>query len=210
MELSDASRAETGEPEHEGPLDAAHDEAVELESKGGFYFPAFDGLRAIAAVAVAITHSAFISGFNLRNNTWGPFTARLDIGVAIFFVISGFLLYRPFVLSRFQAESAPATLPYFQRRFLRIFPAFWVVFTVVLLVPSFHGLTFHRPSFGGLIAHYTLTHIYFHAHVIGPVQQSWTLATELSFYIFLPIWALLMRHLGRRHHWPLVTELAGL
>jgi len=196
--------------EHASTHESDHDEEVELESKGGFYFPAFDGLRAIAAIMVALTHSAFISGFNLRNDTWGPYTARLDIGVAIFFVISGFLLYRPFVLSRFRAGSTPAALPYFQRRFLRIFPAFWVVFTVVLLVPAFHGLTYHRPSFGGLIAHYTLTHIYFHAHVIGPVQQSWTLATEVSFYVFLPIWALFMRHTGRGRYQPLVTELFGL
>src|SRR5918911_1023029 len=95
------------------------------ERARGLTFPAFDGLRALAAGAVALTHSAFISGFNIRNNAWGPYFARLDIGVAVFFVISGFLLYRPFVLARFAVSDSPATLPYFQRRFLRIFPAFW-------------------------------------------------------------------------------------
>ncbi|MDQ1519748.1 MAG: hypothetical protein QOI55_821, partial [Actinomycetota bacterium] len=117
-------------------------ETTTHEQTRGFHFPAFDGLRAIAAVAVALTHSAFISGFNFRNNTWGPYTARLDIGVAVFFVISGFLLYRPFVLARLRAGTPPAAVPYFQRRFLRIYPAFWLVFTVVLLVPAFHGLSF--------------------------------------------------------------------
>jgi peptidoglycan/LPS O-acetylase OafA/YrhL len=175
----------------------------------GFKFPAFDGLRAIAALSVAITHSAFISGFNLRNDTWGPYTARADVGVAVFFVISGFLLYRPFVLARFRQADAPATLPYFQRRFLRIFPAFWLVFTLVLFVPALHGLTFEMPSFGGLVAHYTLTHIYFQQHVLGPVQQSWTLATELSFYVFLPVWAFAMRRLGNGRR-QVATELAGL
>src|SRR5689334_6379871 len=137
-----------------------------------FHFPAFDGLRAIAALAVAMTHAAFASGFNIRNNGLGPFLARLDIGVAIFFVISGFLLYRPFVLARLRTVPSPEPVAYFQRRFLRIFPGFWFVLTVVLLVPAFHGQDWRTPSFGGLIAHYTLTHIYFHDHVLGPVQQS--------------------------------------
>jgi peptidoglycan/LPS O-acetylase OafA/YrhL len=180
------------------------------EQTRGFHFPAMDGLRAIAALAVAFTHSAFISGFNIRNNAWGPYLARLDIGVAVFFVISGFLLYRPFVLARFRQTNGPNALPYLRRRFLRIFPAFWLVLTVVLLVDRFHGLSWNRPSFGGLVAHYTLTHIYFHNHVLGPVQQSWTLATELAFYLMLPVYAALMRRLGRRLPMQLWTELAGL
>ena len=167
------------------------------EQARGFHFDGFDGLRAIAAVAVALTHSAFISGFNVRNDTWGPYSARLDVGVAIFFVISGFLLYRPFVLARYRATPGPATLPFFRRRFLRIFPAFWLVFTVVLLVPAFHGLNWNRPSASGLLYHYTLTHIYFRDHVLGPVQQSWTLATEIAFYAFLPLYALFIRRVAR-------------
>jgi peptidoglycan/LPS O-acetylase OafA/YrhL len=180
------------------------------EPARGFHFEGFDCLRAIAALAVALTHSAFISGFNIRNNTWGPYTARADVGVAVFFVISGFLLYRPFVLARFRQSSGPATLPYFRRRFLRIFPAFWLVFTVVLLVPQFHGLTWQRPSTSGLIYHYTLTHIYFRDHVLGPVQQSWTLATEIAFYAFLPLYAVFMRRVLRRSSHLLRSELAGV
>lgn len=176
----------------------------------GVHFPGFDGLRAIAAISVAITHSAFISGFNIRSDTWGPYTARMDIGVSVFFVISGFLLYRPFVLARFTGAAAPAVGNYFRRRFLRIFPAFWLVFTAVLLVPWLHGLEFDIPSAGGLVAHYTLTHIYFEAHVLGPVQQSWTLATEIAFYVFLPVYALALRRTGNGAGRTLLTELAGV
>jgi peptidoglycan/LPS O-acetylase OafA/YrhL len=191
-------------------MELSQQQAPALDTTRGVKFPAFDGLRAMAAATVAITHAAFISGYNIRNNSIGPFTARLDIGVAIFFVISGFLLYRPFVLARFQTKAQPQTLPYFRRRFLRIFPGFWLVFTVVLLVPSLRGITFVRPSFGGLIAHYTLTNIYFHNHVLGPVQQSWTLATELSFYVFLPIYAFVIRRFGRTPQSRLLWELGGL
>ena len=44
------------------------------------HFHGFDGLRAIAALSVAVTHAAFLSGFKPRSRAWGPYTARLDIG----------------------------------------------------------------------------------------------------------------------------------
>ena len=50
------------------------------------------------------------------------FAARLDVGVAIFFLISGFLLYRPFVFARLGGEERPSTGAYAWRRFLRIVP----------------------------------------------------------------------------------------
>ncbi len=66
-------------------------------------FPCLDGVRALAAILVLINHSsAFASGFD---SGWSPEPVRIvtglfgRIGVATFFVISGFLLYRPFVLA---------------------------------------------------------------------------------------------------------------
>ncbi|MGL5851906.1 MAG: acyltransferase family protein, partial [Phycicoccus sp.] len=53
-----------------------------------------EGLRALAAVAVLLTHAGFLSGATGRQVLPG-FLARMDIGVAIFFVLSGFLLYLP-------------------------------------------------------------------------------------------------------------------
>lgn len=165
------------------PPDADHPGVAEV-------FGGFDGMRAIAAIAVAITHAAFISGFNVRSDFWGPYTARLDVGVAVFFLISGFLLYRPFVMARFTPRRRPGTAAYLWRRALRIYPAFWVTFTfVTFLLPRPDDTI---PSAGGLVAHYTLTHVYFREHVLGPVQQSWTLATEVSFYLFLPVYAWLL------------------
>ena len=75
-------------------------------------FPLFDSLRAIAALAVFGTHAYFA----LRNNAPSdlrPYAARLDVGVYIFFVISGFLLYRPFVRARLRggARRRPAPTP---------------------------------------------------------------------------------------------------
>ena len=81
-------------------------------------FPCFDGLRAIAAIAVVFHHAAFTTAFELRGVrvpgtqhvvAIGHYFARMDAGVQVFFLISGFLLYRPFVNARFAGAPRPAT-----------------------------------------------------------------------------------------------------
>lgn len=62
-------------------------------------FPLFDALRALAAVSILLVHTAiFTNGF--ANHWYGPFVAHLDLGVPFFFLLSAFLLYRPFVAAR--------------------------------------------------------------------------------------------------------------
>jgi len=90
-------------------------------------FPAFDGLRAIAALTVVAVHTSFIAGLTPRNPAVGRYTGRLEIGVAVFFLISGFLLYRPFVVAHLSAAPKPRTGAFWLRRILRIVPAFWLV-----------------------------------------------------------------------------------
>src|SRR2546421_327911 len=56
-------------------------------------FPLVDALRAIAALAVLGTHAAFFGGAYEGHTALGPYAQRLDVGVTVFFLISGFLLY---------------------------------------------------------------------------------------------------------------------
>jgi peptidoglycan/LPS O-acetylase OafA/YrhL len=87
-------------------------------------FPAFDGLRAIAAITVVVVHVSFVSGLTPRNpHAVGMYTARLEIGVSVFFLISGFLLYRPFVVAHLARAPRPRTGAFWLRRLLRIVPA---------------------------------------------------------------------------------------
>jgi len=169
-------------------------------------FPCFDGFRAIAALSVLVTHVGFTSGLNGRSS-FGAYTARMDIGIAVFFLISGFLLYRPFVAARFADRPGPRVMPYFWRRALRIFPAYWIALTVVVFVLG------HGPrDVKSLALWYGLVHIYSYEHVIGPIVQSWTLGTEISFYLFLPAYAWFMSRVvgGTSERRRVRTELAGL
>jgi len=145
------------------------------------HFPCFDGLRAIAASTIVLTHVAFVTRLN-RMNPLGPYFARMDIGVSVFFLISGFLLYRPFVLAHLQGRPQPATRAYFRRRFLRIFPAYWLVLVFVFVV--FRTSTLHGP--GDAVIYFGLLQIYSRSHITHGLTQAWSLCTELTFYLFLP------------------------
>jgi peptidoglycan/LPS O-acetylase OafA/YrhL len=153
-------------------------------------FPLFDSLRGLAALAIVLTHVGLGSGANY-NAAYGALLARLDIGVTLFFVLSGFLLYRPFVAARLEDRPAPRLRDYARRRVLRIVPAYWLALTVLAIWP---GLTFTGPRW----VYYGFLQNYNFLWVLGGIGQAWSLAVEASFYVLLPFYALALGALTRR------------
>lgn len=150
-----------------------------------------DGMRALAAYGVLATHAGFNTGRSLDNSPFAPFLARLDFGVTVFFLLSGFLLYRPFALAALADRPAPGLGGFYLRRALRILPAYWVAVLVTLTVLS------TRPASLGDFASYLGLIQTYNSHNVDPsLTQMWTLAVELSFYAVLPLLAALGR--GRR------------
>lgn len=95
-------------------------------------FPAVDGLRAIAALAVVVSQVGLHAHAPLAG-----VVSRLDVGWAVFCALSGFLLYRPHVLAWFSGTLPPLTLPYLRNRALRIIPALLVAVVLsIVLVPD--------------------------------------------------------------------------
>jgi peptidoglycan/LPS O-acetylase OafA/YrhL len=170
------------------------------------HFPCFDGLRAMAAVFVLLLHTAWVSGFTERSS-WGTYTSRLEIGVSVFFLISGFLLYRPFALSHLSERKPPNVTHFWQRRFLRIVPAYWLALTVLTFV---FGITTVGPGWQGFLIHYFFLQIYFPTTVATGITQAWSLCTEVTFYLFLPLYAALIALRRRARHRQLLWELGGL
>src|SRR5947209_19307560 len=109
---------------------AEHVEPVVAPPPGNPRFPLVDGMRAIAALLVLVVHTSFLSGADF--GAWyGKYASRFDVGVPIFFAISGFLLYRPFVAAHLEGKAGPRVGDYAWRRFLRIVPAYWFALTVL-------------------------------------------------------------------------------
>ena len=154
--------------------------------------PPIDGLRALAAIAVLLTHAAIFSGLVAAGGDAARYAQRLEVGVAVFFVISGFVLYRPFLLARLDGRELPRVGRYAGRRALRIVPAYWLALTVAAIALSLPGVL----SLSGVVTYYGFGQIYSTDTFPGGLVQAWTLCVEVTFYAFLPLFAWAMRRGG--------------
>lgn len=144
-------------------------------------FPQLDSVRAVAAIMVVATHAAFWAGVYPRG-TWGAATQRLEVGVAIFFVLSGFLLARPYLLAARYGSQVDPVWAYSLKRVGRIMPVYLVtVIAAFLLVSRNDGL-----GFGRLLLNLTLTDYFVHDQLPYGLTQMWSLSVEVSFYVCLP------------------------
>jgi peptidoglycan/LPS O-acetylase OafA/YrhL len=127
---------------------------------------------------------------------------RLDGAIAIFFFLSGFLLYRPMIAHRGGGATSPTVGAYAWRRFLRVYPVYWVVLTALAIVPGLVGVfsdkwyTFYSLGFYLNYAEASKACIGDSGFHCG-LPQSWTLTVEMTFYIMLPFYALLTERIAR-------------
>lgn len=168
-------------------------------------YPALDGLRAAAVVAVVLTHSGYWTG-RYERGFGAAFLARMDSGVAVFFVISGFLLFRPWLRSAVTPSRAPQSLrTYAWRRVLRILPAYWLAVALCLLL-----LPQNRSAgVGDWLRHVLLLQIYQYGWFREGLTQTWSLCTEVAFYAVLPLLGLATTAWLRRRRWSPRAALAA-
>jgi peptidoglycan/LPS O-acetylase OafA/YrhL len=152
------------------------------------HIDSLDGLRAIAALVVLTFHVAYSTADLLTGSGGWRVVAHGDVGVPIFFALSGLLLYRPWARRTLARGPAPKVRTYLWRRALRILPAYWAVVVVALL--AFNGSRAGSPTVW--LEWLTMTQIYdLHPwwQGTGPhgLGQMWSLSTEVAFYAVLPI-----------------------
>ena len=179
-----------------GPVAGEHSEDAVSPPPGNPRFSAVDGVRCIAATCVLVFHLAQSS--NVGQGQTGP-AALFAAGVGVFFVVSAFLLYRPFVAARMLNAPPIHYLPFAWRRVLRIVPLFWFVLTFVYLTAPWSSLTERSDFFTGAPwwQYYLFGQIYTSASSLGAIGQAWTLDVEFSFYLLLPVWAGIFSLLSR-------------
>ena len=132
-------------------------------------------------------------------------------GVAAFFVLSGYLLSRPFWLALDNNDRMPSLRTYTIRRAARILPGFWLALTVTFLL-SFTVLRF---PFDGILVLRYLSGLFlvsgFHWLTWFPVEFNgplWSLGAEIISYAALPICLALLFKLPFRGWWSRIVWLA--
>lgn len=168
------------------------------------FLPAVEGMRACAAIGVVITHVAFQTGHSsgFSGRLWG----RFDMAVAVFFALSGFLLWRGHAAAARGLRPAPAPGHYLRSRAVRIMPAYLVSVVVILALLPDAGTA----SLTVWLANLTMTQIYVPLTLTPGLTQMWSLAVEVSFYIALPLLALGARWLPVRARVPAIAAVSLL
>lgn len=164
--------------------------------------PSLDSVRALAALAILVFHVLTVGLASHDLGVFGPVVNRLDIGVPVFFVLSGFLIYAPFVVS---AGRRPRISTYAMRRFLRIVPAYWVALAFA------SGPTHPWTIFDAGQLRYTFFgQAYSEDTIFLGIGAAWSLCTEVAFYAMVPVLAWVLFAAGVRLARTEVCVLLGL
>ncbi|MBO0678451.1 acyltransferase [Mycolicibacterium sp. S2-37] len=158
-------------------------------------------MRACAAIGVVVTHVAFQTGHT--EGVDGRFFGRFDLAVAVFFALSGFLLWRGHAAAARGLRRVPPTGHYLRSRLVRILPGYLVAVVVIMsLLPD------RVPDPTVWLANLTLTQIYVPLTLTAGLTQMWSLSVEVSFYLALPVLALLVRRVPVAARMPVIAIAA--
>src|SRR5215210_1856320 len=147
-------------------------------------------VRALAMLGVFAMHATIFSFF--YGYGWPGRDFLLEAGragVAVFFVLAGFLLYLPFAMARLSGGPPPALGAYYLRRGLRIIPASWVALLI-------YALYFHWDyvfTAKGVVTYFGFLQVYDAQWHSGGITPAWAVDDLVLFYLLLPLWSRMMR-----------------
>ncbi|MEU4828314.1 acyltransferase [Actinomadura sp. NPDC023710] len=177
---------------------AAPDPASDRPRK---FIPELEGLRGAVVLLVVLGHTGVatsVQGWSYMHSTgngvWAIMLNRVAVAFPIWFVMTGYLLYRAFALYTLTGERKPNAKRYFWRRALRILPAYWVLTITALLVlnrDTVHGVwEWVRPLL--------LLQIWEHGAIPMGMMHTWSNANDFLFYLAMPVFAWLLHRYARR------------
>jgi peptidoglycan/LPS O-acetylase OafA/YrhL len=151
------------------------------------HLPGLSGLRGVACLLVFLYHLRWaagdppllIGGFDVL-----PAMKNCDIGVAIFFALSGLLLSMPFWRAIREGTPAPGFARYLWRRACRIVPAYYACLVVVYLL---EGGTYTLYGFLDFLLHAGFLHTFSDQSYLSRYGVLWTIGIEFQFYLLLPL-----------------------
>ena len=163
-------------------------------TSSGKFIPEIDGFRFIAVLSVFIFHLAGTVATNspsgqISTILSGPLkqvTNTLDIGVPLFFVISGFILGLPFAEAALKQQKQVGLRKYLLRRLTRLEPPYvlCLLISLVIKVGSGRGFLVHLPH---LLASMFYSHNAIFGYQSTITAVAWSLEIEVQFYLLVPV-----------------------
>lgn len=151
-----------------------------MKKQAAIFYPQLDSLRAIAVLLVIISHWFSHSHFLNRYSDNGT------IGVTLFFVLSGFLITGILLHSKGRIENgdskAEAFKVFYIRRSLRIFPVYYLLLFVLVLL----NIASIRESFWWHFFYSSNFYFWVKDAFAGQLSHFWSLAVEEQFYLVWP------------------------
>lgn len=157
---------------------------AQAAQRGG-HFPLIDEMRAVAALTVLVGHIDMLGAptdpFRYQTMLERRLLIPDGVGVPLFFVLSGFLLFGQFARAAHRDESLSARR-FWRNRALRILPGYWAALLVLGIYPGLDQLNAKVLPFNIL-----LLHAWIPGYTKSGIGPSWTLCAEVAFYALLPL-----------------------
>ena len=189
-------------------------DAIEVQPTSGKRLSGIEGLRAAAALSVMLGHfNLHLVPAEMIQTLGQKILNAAGLGLTLFFVLSGFLLFGPFLTAAARGRSRGIPRD-FANRLLRIYPAYVVIF---LIVACGVGLAYVSPTSatntgvegvgetvgrmtdtGAILANLFLVQTLLPWTIKTGLGVSWSLTAEICFYIVLPILAVAAVRLSAR------------
>ena len=170
-----------------------------------------NGVRGVGMLLVFFTHLFLLADVEPDNNmlTYGwaaPLLGHIDIGLAAFFALSGYLIARPFARHYVIGTRKPNLRSYTRNRILRVVPAFYFFTVIVLLRFGLDGtLDAGHPNTSAwwqVLGQFLFVQGQTGGPAVVPIGPAWSIGAEIGFYIFIPIASWIGVHVGSRLQGP--------
>ena len=185
-------------------------------AKGGRRMASIDGLRGLAALTVFTFHGWLYTmptpAASNRSNVGDYIAHELRLGLVLFFVLSGYLLSRPWFAAALEERRPPDLRGYLRARLARIAPAYYAALIGSIgLLWGLNGTPGLRlPPAGELPLFFVFAQNTSPASVMKLNPPMWSLAVEVSFYAVLPALGWLAYRLPPRRRMQALIPLALL
>jgi peptidoglycan/LPS O-acetylase OafA/YrhL len=155
-----------------------------------------NGVRGVGMLLVFLTHLFLLADTapnnNMRSYGWAaPILGHIDLGLAAFFALSGYLIARPYARHYVVGTRKPRLRSYARNRVLRVVPAFYLFTVLVLLRFGIDGTlgtgNGNTSSALQILGQFLFIQGQAGGPAVVPIGPAWSIGAEVGFYILIPI-----------------------